>query len=120
MRDLNYIISLGFSGADVFPAIMIAFVMAMFVRKEAPVWKMALIALAADRVLWPIIGQALAGAELHTIYASIGALIKSFPSDAGVYVVRFFGLLVMIALFVAVRRRIHKMAPAKKSGHAHA
>lgn len=120
MKDLTYIISLGFSGADIMPAVLIAFLMAMFVRKDAPIWKMALIALAADRVLWPIVGQAIAGAGIHTIYASIAALFTSFPSNVGVYVVRFFGLLVMIALFVATRQRLHKMAPSKKSGHAHA
>lgn len=119
MEDLNYIISLGFSGADVFPAILIAFLLAMFVRKDAPVWRMALFALVLDRVLWPIIGQAIAGAGIHTIYASIAALFTSFPSNIGVYVVRFFGLLVMIALFVGARQRIHKMTP-KKDRHAHA
>lgn len=120
MKDLDYIISLGFSGADVAPAVLIAFMMAIFARKEAPIWKMALIALAADRVLWPIVGQAMAGAGIHTIYASIGALFTTFPSNIGVYVVRFFGLLVMIALFVAARQRLHKMAPSKKAAHGHA
>lgn len=113
MEDLKYIVSLGFSGADVMPAIIIAFFMAMFVRKGAPVWKMALIALAADRLVWPIIDQAMAGADIHTIYASIGAMVKSFPTDLGVYVVRFFGLLVMIAAFVALRFKIHEMKPRK-------
>lgn len=119
MKDLDYIISLGFSGADIFPAILIAFLLAMFVRKDAPVWKMALIALFIDRVMWPIIGQAVAGADIQTIYASIGALFTTLPSNLGVYVVRFFGLLVMIALFVATRRRIHAAAP-KKAKPAHA
>lgn len=119
MKDLNYIISLGFSGADVLPAVIIAFLLAMFVRKGSPVWKMALIALFADRIIWPIFSQALAGADIHTIYASIAALFTSFPQDAGVYVVRFFGLLVMIALFASIRQRIHKAAP-KKAKPAHA
>ena len=113
MKDLEYIVSLGFSGADIWPAISIAFFLAMFVRKEAPIWKMALIALAADRFLWPIASQAIAGAELHTIYGSIGAIFQSLPRDLGVYAVRFFGLLVMIAAFVALRQRVHKMAPKK-------
>lgn len=113
MHDLNYIISLGFSGADILPAVIIAFFLAMFVKKDSPVWKMALIALVADRIVWPIAAQAMAGADLHTIYASIGALFQSAPADLGVYVVRFFGLLVMIALFVALRYRIHKMTPKK-------
>ena len=108
MKDLNYIISLGFSGADIFPAVIIAFFLAMFV------WKMALVALFLDRMVWPVMAQALSGADIHTIYATIGAMFHSAPRDLGVYVVRFFGLLVMIALFVALRFRIHKMTLNKK------
>ena len=114
MKDLSYIISLGFSGADIIPAVIIAFFLAMFVRKDAPVWKMALVALFLDRMVWPVMAQALSGADIHTIYATIGAMFHSAPADLGVYVVRFFGLLVMIALFVALRFRIHKMTVGKK------
>ena len=115
MEDLQYIVTLGFSGADVTRAVIITFFVAMLVRKEAPIWKMAMFALFADRILWPIASQAMAGAGLHTIYGSIGAIFQSFFNDLGVYVVRFFGLLVMITVFVAIRRRIHKMAPPKKA-----
>ena len=114
MKDLEYIVSLGFSGTDITRAIIIAFFLAMFVRKEAPIWKMALIALFADRMLWPIVSQAIAGAGLQTIYGSIGAIFQSFFDDLGVYVVRFFGLFVMITLFVTARHRLHKMTPPRK------
>jgi len=37
-----------------------------------------------------------------------------FIDDLGVYAVRYVGLTILVALFVAMRRRIHAMAPTKK------
>ncbi|MEQ1930723.1 MAG: hypothetical protein ABL957_09340 [Parvularculaceae bacterium] len=114
MEDLTYIVALGFSGADVAPAVVIAFFVAMFVKNGAPVWKIALLALFLDRFLWPITSQALSGADIQTIYATIGGFFTTFFDNIGVYVVRFFGLVVMIGLFVLLRHRVHKLAPPPK------
>lgn len=114
MKDLEYIVSLGFSGADVAQAVVIAFFVAMLIGKRMTVWQMGLVALAVDRIVWTLAGQALAGAEWGSVYASVAAMVETFLDDLGVYAVRYVGLTVMIALFVAMRRRIHAMAPSKK------
>jgi hypothetical protein len=114
MEDLKYIVALGFSGADIAPALVIAFFIAMFVKNGAPVWKIALVALFIDRFIWPIASQALSGADVQTIYGTIGGFFTSFFDNLGVYVVRFFGLVVMIGFFVLGRQKIHKLAPAPK------
>lgn len=68
---------------------------------------MAFFALVADRFLWPIAGQAFAGADLHSLYASIGAFGKTFSSDLGIYMVRYLGIAAMTGFFALIRRRIH-------------
>lgn len=114
MKDLDYIVSLGFSGADVWRAVIIAFFLAMMMGKKATVWQIGFIALFIDRLVWPIAGQAVSGADIQSIYASIGAMFQTFFDDIGIYVVRYIGLTIMIAAFIALRRRIHQMAPSKK------
>jgi len=114
MEDLKYIVALGFSGTDVLPAIVIAFFAAMFVKNGAPVWRIALLALILDRLVWPVASQALSGVGIHTIYATIGGFFTTFFDNLGVFVVRFFGLVVMIGSFVLARQQIHKLAPPPK------
>lgn len=118
MEDLKNIVTLGFSGADVLPAVIIAFFIAMFVKKDSPVWTIALIALFLDRLVWPVASQALSGAEIHTIYATIGGFFGSFFDNLGVFVVRFFGLVVMIGGFVILRQKIHRLTPPPKKAAA--
>lgn len=114
MEDLNYILGLGFSGADIWRAVIIAFFLAMVAGKKHSIWFVGLIALLADRLVWPIVGMALSGADIQSIYASIGALLQTFLDDLGLYAVRYLGLTIMIAIFIAGRARIHTMIPAKK------
>jgi hypothetical protein len=114
MDDLKYIVALGFSGADILPAVIIAFFIAMLVKKGSPIWTIALIALILDRLVWPIASQAISGAGIHTIYGTIGGFFGSFFDNLGVFVVRFFGLVVMIGAFVLLRQKIHAIVPAKK------
>lgn len=120
MEDLKDIISLGFSGADIAPAMIIAFVLAILPRKKRSSWFLGAIAIVVDRLVWPIAGMALAGSDIHSIYASIGALGKTFVDDLGLYVVRYLGLVVMIAFFIAMRASLHtKLSPPKaKPAHA--
>jgi hypothetical protein len=114
MEDLTYILGLGFSGADVWRAIIIAFFVAMIAGKKRSVWFMGLVALLADRIVWPIVGMALSGSDIQSIYASIGAITQTFVDDLGLYAVRYLGLTIMIAGFVASRSKIHTIAPAGK------
>lgn len=107
MDDLTYIIGLGFSGADLVRAVILAFFLAVIFGTRRSVWALGLIALALDKFVWPIAAQALSGAEIHTIYASIGAMGETFLDDLGVYLVRYMGLVVMIAAFTGVRAWIH-------------
>lgn len=116
MEDLNYILGLGFSGADIWRAIIIAFFLAMVAGKKRSIWFIGLIALLADRIVWPIVGMAISGADIQSIYASIGAMTQTFIDDLGLYVVRYLGLTIMIAAFVAGRAHIHAMKPAGKKG----
>lgn len=114
MEDLKTIVSLGFSGADVVRALIIAFTLAIVPRKKRSAWFLGAIALSVDRLVWPIGGMALAGSDIHSIYASIAALGKTFIDDLGLYVVRYLGLVVMIAFFTAMRANLHtKLAPPK-------
>lgn len=114
MEDLKTIISLGFSGADVVRALIIAFTLAILPRKKRSSWFLGAIALLIDRLVWPIAGMGIAGANIHSIYASIGALGKTFIDDLGLYVVRYLGLVVMIAGFMAFRNNLNaKLTPPK-------
>jgi len=119
MEDLQYILSLGFSGADLPRAIILAFFIAMIAKKDTNIWKVGLAALVVDRALWPILAMAASGADIQSIYASIGALFKTFLDDLGIYIVRYMGLVLMIGGFRWIRVRLHKHPP-KKSKPAHA
>lgn len=113
MDDLNYILGIGFSGADVWRALVIAFFLAMLLGKKHGTWFIAGVALLIDRLVWPISGMAISGSDIQSIYASIGALFSTFIDDLGLYAVRYVGLAVLIAAFIGMRARIHAMAPAK-------
>jgi hypothetical protein len=113
MQDLNYILGIGFSGADVWRAIIIAFFVAMLLGKKHSAWFVAGVALSIDRIVWPISGMAMSGSDIQSIYASIGALGATFIDDLGLYAVRYVGLAVLIAAFMGLRTRIHAIAPAK-------
>ena len=116
MEDLKDIISLGFSGGDVIRAFLITFAIAIIVRKKRSSWFLGAIALIIDRLIWPIAGMGLAGSDIQSIYASIAALGKTFVDDLGVYVVRYVGLTMMIALFVFLRSNLHaRLDPPKEA-----
>jgi hypothetical protein len=116
MEDLKDIVSLGFSGADIVRAVLIAFALAILPRKRRSIWALAAVALFLDRLIWPIAGMGLAGSGIHSIYAAIAALGKTLIDDLGVYVVRYFGLATMIALFIAGRSSLNaKLAPPQKA-----
>lgn len=116
MKDLHYILGIGFSGTDIWRAIIVAFFLAMLAGKKHSVWVVALVALAIDRFIWPVIAMAVSGANIHTVYATIAGFGETFARDLGLYLVRYLGLTVMIAAFVAARARLHQMMPAKKGG----
>lgn len=107
MNDLLYIISLGFSGSDVWRALICAFFTAMLVNKRAGLWAMAGVALFVDRLVWPVIEQAFSGAKTETLYASVGAMFTTLLPNLGLYVVRYLGLIILIALFLEARKRLH-------------
>jgi hypothetical protein len=117
MEDLEYIVGIGFSGDDLPRAVILAFLFAMFARKDTNVWVYGLFALLIDRTVWPIAAMGASGADIQSIYASIGALFQTFMDDLGFYFVRYMGLVLMILGFSWVRTRIHKMAPGK-AAHA--
>ena len=118
MNDLSYILGLGFSGADIWRAVIIAFFVAMLLGGRRNVWVLGFVALMADRLIWPIVGMGLAGSGIHSVYASIAAIGQTFFDDLGLYVVRYFGLTIMVAGFVAGRARIHNRGSGKKSKQA--
>lgn len=119
MEDLKDIISLGFSGGDVIRAFLITFTIAILTRGKQSSWFLGAMALLIDRLIWPIAGMGLAGSDIHSIYASIAALGKTFIDDLGLYVVRYLGLTVMIAFFILLRSNLHaKLEPPKKPAPA--
>ncbi|MDZ7627917.1 MAG: hypothetical protein U5J99_05840 [Parvularculaceae bacterium] len=120
MEDLKQIIALGFSGSDVAQALLLTFTIAIILKKRRSAWFLGALALLIDRIVIPIGGMALADANIHSIYASIGAMGKTFVDDIGLYVVRYVGLVVLIAFFTAMRMGLQsKLTPAKDE-HAHA
>ncbi|MEM9705094.1 MAG: hypothetical protein AAF850_03345, partial [Pseudomonadota bacterium] len=102
------ILSIGFSGADLGRAAVIAFVTAMLLSKRRTIWFAGLVALLIDRVFWPAAEQAIAGADFRIVATSIAAIGATFLDDLGLYMVRYLGIVAMISVFVAVRWRIHK------------
>ncbi len=114
MEDLKHIIALGFSGSDVAQALLITFTIAIILKRRRSAWFLGAVALLIDRVVFPIGGMAAAGADIHSIYASIAALGKTFADDLGLYVVRYVGLVMLIAAFTAMRSGLQaKLAPPK-------
>ena len=118
MEDLEYIVGIGFSGADLPRAIILAFIFAMFARKDTNVWAYGLFALLIDRTVWPIAAMGASGADIQSIYASVGGLFQTFMDDLGFYFVRYMGLVIMILGFTWIRTSVHKMAPGGKRAHA--
>lgn len=119
MEDLQYIIGLGFSGADLPRAVILSFFVAMLLRKDANIWKIGLFVLFLDRILWPLVTLGASGAGFEIVSASISAMFKTFIDDLGIYIIRYLGIVIMIGGFRWVRARIHMFAPRKsKSKHA--
>ncbi|MFN0023735.1 MAG: hypothetical protein ACKVS5_07535 [Parvularculaceae bacterium] len=120
MEDLKDIIALGFSGTDVAQALVLTFTIAILLKKKRSAWFLGAIALLIDRLVFPIGGMAAAGADIHSIYASIGAMGKTFIDDIGLYAVRYVGLVILIALFTAMRSNLQTRLSPPKEKHAHA
>ncbi len=115
MEDLSYIISLGFSGSDIWRAVIISFFAAMMVGKKRKIFTIALWALLIDRLVWPLIDMALSGAADSSISGAVNGMFQAFTTDMAIYVVRYMGLVVMIAIFAFIRRRIHSKKPSHKN-----
>ena len=110
MDDLQYIVGIGFSGADIPRAVILAFLFAMFARKDTNVWTYSVFALLIDRTVWPIAAMGASGAEMSAIYASVSALFQTFFDDLGIYFVRYMGLVLMILAFMQLRTTVHKFS----------
>lgn len=123
MQDLTYIISLGFSGSDIWRAVIIAFFAAMIVTKKRPAALLGLWALLVDRLVWPFTGMWMSGADSVILNETFSGMVQTFSADMGVYLVRYAGLVVMMTAFAHMRKRIHtpRFDKAKmKPKHAHA
>jgi hypothetical protein len=116
MEDLKEIIALGFSGSDVAQALFITFTIAIILKRRRSAWFLGAVALLIDRLVFPISGMGLAGANIHSIYASIGAMGETFVDDLGLYAVRYVGLVILIAAFTGMRSGLQaKLAPPKEA-----
>ncbi|MEM6414126.1 MAG: hypothetical protein AAF720_05660 [Pseudomonadota bacterium] len=119
MDDLSYIVGLGFSGDDVPRAIIISLVMAVVFATRHPVWKVGIAALFVDHVIWALVSQAAAGAGTDTIVMSLRAMVQTFTDDLGYYLVRFFGLTVLISIFAGARHKLYVLAPPTSKKRVH-
>lgn len=117
MKDLEYIIGVGFTGEDLPRAVILAFLFAMFARKDTNVWTYALFALLIDRTVWPIATMGASGADVSEMYAALGKTFSNFWDDIGLYFVRYMGLVLMILGFGALRGFLQKFVPGK-TAHA--
>ncbi len=113
MEDLNYIIGIGFSGADLPRAVILAFLFALFAHGNTNICKGGLLALLIDRTVWPIAAMGASGAELQSVYSAIIGMAKSVKDDLGIYIVRYIGLVLMIGGFRWLRASIHSVSPKK-------
>ena len=113
MEDLQYIVSIGFSGADLPRAIILAFLFAMFAQGNGNIWKVALLALLIDRTVWPIAAMGSSGADIQSIYAALNGMVRTLKDDLGIYIVRYVGLVVMIGGFRWLRAGLHGMQIGK-------
>lgn len=118
MEDLKEIIALGFSGTDVGQALLLTFTIAIILKKRRSAWFLGAIALLIDRLVFPIGSMATAGADIHSIYASIGAMGETFIDDLGLYAVRYVGLVILIAAFTATRSGLQAKLSPPKEAHA--
>ena len=117
MQDLQYIIGIGFSSADLPRAIILTFLFAMFAKRDTNIWQVGLLALLIDRTVWPIAAMGASGADVQSIYAAVGAMFKTLIDDLGVYIVRYLGLVLMIGGFRWLRAKLHQFLPGK-TAHA--
>ncbi len=111
MEDLEYILGIGFSGADLPRAVILAVLFAAFAKRDTNIWKVGLLAILIDRTVWPIAAMSSSGADLQSIYASIAAIFQGFADDLGIYIVRYIGLVLMIGAFRWLRSAIHRIVP---------
>ena len=118
MEDLSYILSLGFTPADLPRALILSFFLAMIFGGKRTIWVLGLIALFIDQAIWPLVEQASSGAGAGTVFASLTAMFGRLFEDLGIDVVRYMGLVVMIGLFIEGRKRLHHAAPSGKKAHA--
>ncbi len=107
MDDLIYIVTLGFSGSDIWRAIIISFFAAMLVTSRRRVWLVAFWALFIDRFVWPLSAMSSHGADMEMLGTTASAIVTTLPDDMGLYLIRYIGLFVMISVYVAARRRLH-------------
>jgi len=107
MDDLIYIVTLGFSGSDVWRAIIITFFVAMMVTSRRRISVLAFWALIVDRFVWPLSAMASNGADMEMLGTTASAIIAAIPDDMGLYLIRYIGLFLMISVYVAARRRLH-------------
>lgn len=115
MEDLNYIVGIGFSGADLPRAVILAFLFAMFAQGNTNIWKAGLLALLIDRTVWPIAAMGSSGADIQSIYAAIGGMFRGLRDDLGIYIVRYIGLVLMIGGFRVLRSSIHGVQAPRKA-----
>ncbi|MEM8934804.1 MAG: hypothetical protein AAGC77_00160 [Pseudomonadota bacterium] len=113
MQDLQYIVGIGYSGADFPRAVILAFLFAMFARRDINVWQSGLFALLIDRTVWPFAAMGATGADPQAIMASFTAIFRTFVDDLGIYIVRYIGLVLMIGVFFTLRVGIHRALPGK-------
>lgn len=118
MEDLQYIVGIGFSGADLPRAVILAFFFAMFAKRDTNVWIYTMFALVIDRAIWPIAAMGAAGADVQTMSASVSAMGKSFVDDLGIYIVRYLGLAFMMSAFIWFRARVWRIVPGSGAAPA--
>ena len=115
MEDLSYSVGLGFSGADIPRALIITFFMAMLFAPQHSMWKLGFAALAIDKIIWPLISLAAAGKGTDAIMGSLESLSGTLVDDLGVYLVRYFGLTVLIGMFTSVFARLTGFGLTKRA-----
>lgn len=110
MDDLNYILSLAFSGSDLTRALWLGFIGSLLCSSKIPPFRMWIIVMLIDRT-WPFLTMGFSGYGAQEIAAAMGFAIKNLSHDALPLILRAGGLYMMINLGYSARLALHGHKP---------
>lgn len=114
MEDLLYIIGLAFSGADLTRGLIIAGLVSLMVSTKFDVWRATIFAFIVDKI-WPFYAMSFSGYTMEQIQPAINGFIMGIGDDALMHFIRFWGVLLFVAVGYTLRKTLYfTLEPHKK------